>query len=256
MNYGFYKQSKKINLSLLDKSEFVKLRIRSFVCLKVCVLKGCYQMTVKGLFSGLVVVTLSLIAGCSQTTINPPSSVTPSKPPVAQQTAWQQRQAFLAHKAAWQLKSKVSLRYDEENLIFGLNWSQLPANNYVVNISNPITGALVSKLRRTNGIISLLADDGRTYRDNDEERLLKDHSGLTIPVKGMQYWVRGLSSPQYKVDNLVLDNAGRPRTLQQAGWKIIYSSYVNNGTNALPRKINLSRGAEKIFIRLVVKNWQ
>jgi len=213
-------------------------------------------MTVKGLLAGSVVTLLLFITGCSQTTINPPSSVTPSKPPVAQQNSWQQRQAFLGRKSAWQLKSKVSLRFDEENLIFGLNWSQLPTNNYIVNISNPITGALVSKLSRTNGVVLLLADDGRTYRDNNEERLLRDHSGLTIPVKGMQYWVRGLSSPQYKIDNLVLDNAGRPQILQQAGWKIIYSSYVNNGTNALPRKINLSRGAEKIFIRIVAKNWQ
>lgn len=213
-------------------------------------------MTVKGLFSGLVVVHLLLLTGCSQINTNPPSSVTPTKPSVSQQSAWQQRQAYLARKAAWQLRSKVSLRYDEENLIFGLNWAQQPANNYVIQISNPVTGALVSKLSRSKGIVSLLSDNGRTYRDNDEERLLKNQSGLTIPLKGMQYWVRGLSSPQYKVDKLVLDNAGRPRTLEQAGWKISYSSYVNNGTNALPRKINLSRGAEKIFIRLVAKNWQ
>ena len=128
--------------------------------------------------------------------------------------------------------------------------------NYVINISNPITGGIVSKLTRKGSVVSLLADNGKTYQDNDEERLLKKQSGLAIPVKGMQYWVRGLTSPQYKVDQLVLDNAGRPHTLQQAGWKISYSSYVNNGSNALPLKINLSRGAEKIFIRLIAKNWQ
>lgn len=213
-------------------------------------------MTVKGIFAGLFIAPLLLISGCSYTNVNQSSSVIPSQPPVSQQTAWQQRQAFLARKAPWQLRSKVSLRYDEENLIFGLNWAQEPANNYVIQIKNPITGALVSKLSRSNGVVSLLADNGRTFKDNDEERLLKNHSGLTIPVKGMQYWVRGLSSPQYKIDQLVLDNAGRPRILQQAGWKISYASYVNNGINALPRKINLSRGAEKIFIRLIAKNWK
>ena len=197
-----------------------------------------------------------LIAGCSQINNNPPSSVSPVKPPIAKQSAWQQRQSFLARTTAWQLKSKVSFRFDDENLIFGLNWQQLPANNYVMQMSNPITGALVSKLSRNKGIVTLLADNGKTYRDNDEERLLKAQSGLTIPVKGMQHWVRGLNSPRYKVDNLTLDNAGRPLLLEQAGWKIKYSSYVNNGTNALPRKINLSRGADKIFIRLIAKNWQ
>ncbi len=213
-------------------------------------------MTLKGLFTGLLLSSVILISGCSQINTIPPSSVTPATTPVAKQTAWQQRQAFLGRKQSWQLKSKVSLRFDDENLIFGLNWAQKPANNYVMEINNPVTGGLVSKLNRMNGAITLLADDGKTYRDTDEERLLKNQSGLSIPVKGMQYWVRGLTSPQYKVDSLVLDNAGRPLTLQQAGWKITYSSYVNNGSNALPRKINLSRGVEKIFIRLIAKNWQ
>ncbi|MEH6455493.1 MAG: lipoprotein insertase outer membrane protein LolB [Cocleimonas sp.] len=213
-------------------------------------------MTVKGIFSGLIIASLLLISGCSYTNVNQAPSVIPSQPPAAQQTTWQQRQAFLARKSTWKLSSKVSLRFAEENLIFRLNWAQSPANNYVIGINNPITGALVSRLTRNNGVISLLADNGRTYTDNDEERLLKTQTDLTIPLKGMQYWVRGLTSPQYKIDKLVLDNAGRPRTLLQAGWKIAYSSYVNNGTNALPRKINLSRGAEKIYIRLIAKNWQ
>ena len=219
-------------------------------------LEGIWKMTFRGLFAGLIIAPVLFITGCSQINSNLPSSATPSKPPVAQQSAWRQRQAFLARSASWSLKSKASLRYDDENLIFGLNWAQLPGNNYVIQISNPITGALVSKLSRSNGVVSLLADNGKTYQDNDEERLLKSQSDLTIPVKGMRHWVRGLTSPQYKVDNLVLDNAGRPRTLKQAGWNISYASYVNNGTNALPRKINLSRGTEKIYIRLVAKNWQ
>jgi len=199
-------------------------------------------ITIKKCFSGLAALSLLLLSACSHT--------------VTQSSSWQKRQAFLAKRNAWQLKSKVSLRLDDENNIFGLNWLQRPQNNYVMQITNPITGALVSKLTRANGTVSLLADNGRTYRDNDEERLLKSQSGLTIPLKGMQYWARGLTAPFYKVDSLQLDNAGRPLRMEQAGWKINYASYENNGTNALPRKINLSRGAEKIFIRLVAKSWQ
>lgn len=213
-------------------------------------------MTVKGLSLGSLLISVLLITGCSQINTAPAASVVKSKLPATQQQAWQQRQAFLARKNNWTLDSKVSFRIDDENLIFKLNWAQTPGNNYVIRINNPITGALISKLSRNNSVVSLLADNGRTYRDNDEEKLLQSQSGLKIPVKGLQYWVRGLSSPQYKLDQLVLDNAGRPRTIQQAGWKISYSSYVNNGSNALPSKINLSRGAEKIFIRVIAKSWK
>lgn len=228
--------------------------------------KGLKEMITKGIISkkifskktafGMMLMSFLLITGCSQVNTTTPSSVATPKPTGTQQQLWQQRQAFLARKTTWTLNSKASLRFGEENHIFGLDWAQKPSNNYVVDVKNPITGAVVSKLSRTNSIVRLIDDSGRIFQDTDEDRLLLSQSNLRIPVKGLQHWVRGLTSPQSKVDQLVLDGAGRPRTLQQAGWTIKYSSYVNNGTNALPRKINLSRGAEEIFIRLIAKKWQ
>ena len=213
-------------------------------------------MITKGLSLGTYLIAALFFTGCSQINTTPPASVGQPQNTASKQQAWQQRQAFLARKTNWNLDSKASLRFDDENLIFRLNWSQMPADNYVIRINNPLTGGLVSKLSRSNSEVTLLADNGRTYRDNDEERLLQSQSGLRIPVKGLQHWVRGLSSPQYKVDQLVLDNSGRPQIIQQAGWKIVYSSFFGNSSNALPRKINLSRGAEKIYIKVVARKWQ
>jgi len=115
---------------------------------------------------------------------------------------------------------------------------------------------LVSKLTRNNNVVTLLADDGKTYRDNDEERLLKSQTNLSVPLKGMQYWVRGVALPESKVDHLILDNIGRPKEIQQSGWKITYTSYFGNDSNALPKKMNLLRGTEEITIKLVAKNWK
>ena len=215
------------------------------------------KMNVKGLSLGSVLITVLFVSGCSGiNTQQPTSVVTPPKPINSKQQSWQQRQAVLANKVNWGLNSKASLRVKDENFIFRFNWNQLNANNYVIDINNPITGGLISRLSRTNSTISLLAENGRTFQDTDEERLLQSQSGLKIPVKGLKYWVRGLTSPQYKVDQLLLDNSGRPNTIQQAGWKVVYTGYVDNSSNALPRKINLSRGAEEIFIRVVAKNWK
>lgn len=203
-----------------------------------------------------VIGALLLLSGCSQINTNPPASVRSTPPSTSQQQAWQQRKAYFAKKANWNLNSKVSLRYDEENLIFKLNWRQLPDSSYLIQIINPITGGLISKLNKNRNKITLLADNGKTYRDNDEERLLKRQTGLNIPVKGLQHWVRGVVSPRYKVEKLVLDNAGRPKMIQQAGWTIVYTGYVNNASNALPRKINLTRATDKIYIRVIAKKWQ
>ena len=213
-------------------------------------------MIVKGFSVGLLLTSLMLISACSQLKGNNTVSSNPVVKPAVQKSAWQNRQDFLSRRSAWNLNSKISLRYDDENWIFRLNWLQKPANSYEMRIRNPITGALVAKLARANGIVSLLSNNGRTFRDTDEERLLQQQSNVRLPVKGMQYWVRGLTSPQYKVDNLVLDNAGRPRSLSQAGWQIKFSSYMNNGFNALPRTIVMTRSVDKVYLKVVAKQWR
>ncbi len=203
----------------------------------------------------LVITSLILLGGCTQYGIQPPSATSVVAPTV-KQSAWKQRQAYVARRQNWNLNSKISLRYGDENYIFGLGWEQQPANKYTMQITNPLTGALVAKLSRQNGGVTLLSDNGRTYRDTDEERLLLKQSGVRIPVKGMQYWVRGITSPHYKVNQLILDNLGRPQTLYQAGWKVSYSNYLNNNTQAMPSKVVLTRSKEKLYIKLIAKRWQ
>jgi len=203
----------------------------------------------------LLITSVILLGGCSQYGTQPAQSGSVVAPTV-KQSAWKQRQAYIARRQSWNLKSKISLRYGDENYIFGLSWAQQPANKYTMRITNPLTGGLVAKLSRQSGGVTLLSDNGRTYRDTDEERLLLKQSGVRIPVKGMQYWVRGITSPQYKVDQLILDNLGRPQTLYQAGWKVSYSNYLNNSSQAMPRKVVLTRSKDKLNIKLIAKRWQ
>jgi outer membrane lipoprotein LolB len=125
-----------------------------------------------------------------------------------------------------------------------------------MQIKNPLTGAIIAKLDKTPQQVSLLSGDGKTYRDTDEERLLQRQSGVKLPLKGMQYWVRGLSSPQYKVDKLTLDNLGRPQAIYQAGWKISYSRYLNNRFDAMPRKVVITRDKDNVYLKMIAKQWK
>ncbi len=213
-------------------------------------------MFIKILAYILVPISLLFVNGCSQFRVTKPVVTKPTTSAASKELNWKKRQSYLAGKSSWNLLSKISLRVKDENLIFGLNWIQRPANNYMIQVSNPLTGALVAKLSRDSKGVTLLADNGRTYRDADEERLLQSQSGLKLPVKGMQHWVRGITSPQYKLDQLVLDNAGRPQTIYQAGWKVSYSSYVNNDFNAAPQKIVLTRSKDQVYLKVIAKQWQ
>ena len=211
------------------------------------------------IFLGLVLsVSLVTLGGCTRMNVN--QTVKP-KPPVSvpkntKEGYWKQRQQLLARDSTWNLKSKVALRYRAEHFTFGLNWAQKNAQQYVMLINNPVTGGVVAKLSRDKAGVSLLSDDGKTYRDTDEERLLKRQSGIELPLKGMQYWARGLTSPVYKTDKVVLDSLGRPQSIYQAGWKIDYSRYRSNRFNAMPGKVIITRNKDSVYLKMIAKRWQ
>lgn len=202
----------------------------------------------------LIFLSLFILSSCS--TIQMKQSGVKKPVVSSKQNQWKKRQVLVAKKSAWNLNSKVALRYRADHWNFGLKWLQQSANQYVMQIKNPVTGALLAKLTRRNNAVSLLADNGRIYKDTDEERLLQRQAGVKLPLKGMQHWMRGLSSPLYKVDKLVLDARGRPQVLHQAGWKINYSNYVNNNFDAMPRKVVITRDKDNVYMKVIAKKWQ
>ncbi len=204
----------------------------------------------------LVFLSLFMLSSCSTISVRQAGVKKPVVSSSSKQNQWKKRQLLVAKKAAWNLNSKVALRYRADHWNFGLSWLQQSANQYVMQIKNPVTGALLAKLSRKNNAVSLLSNDGRVYKDTDEERLLKRQTGVKLPLKGMQYWMRGLTSPLYKVDKLVLDSRGRPQVLHQAGWKINYSNYVNNSFDAMPRKVVIMRDKDNVYMKVIVKKWQ
>lgn len=204
----------------------------------------------------ILLLSLLVLNACTQVGTTQPGIDKPGITAVDKTRAWNKRQQFIARKPAWNLRSKISLRYDDENWIFGLKWAQQAAARYVMQVTNPLTGGLVARLSKNAQGVSLLSDDGKIYRDNNEERLLQSQTNLSLPVKGLQYWVRGVTAPQYKVEKLILDSSGRPRTIYQAGWKINYSRYTSNQFNAMPRKILLTRSKDNLYLKVIAKQWQ
>lgn len=213
-------------------------------------------MTSRVLFAISFVLGLSVLGGCTQLPVKTAGSSKPITSTATKEALWKQRQRLLVNDVNWNLKSKVALRFRDENASFGLNWAQKAVQQYVMQITNPVTGGLVAKLSRDRSGVSLLADDGKTYRDSDEERLLQRQAGIGLPLKGMQYWVRGLTSPIYKTDMLTLDSLGRPQSISQAGWNINYSRYLSNKANAMPSKVVITRTKDNVYLKMIAKQWQ
>lgn len=204
----------------------------------------------------IIVGLFMLLSACSSIPIKQAHTVKSGSTISSKQVLWKKRQQVVAKKSVWNLNSKIALRYRADHWNFGLRWIQQSATQYVMQIKNPVTGGLLAKINRNNKKVYFLADDGKTYHDTDEERLLVRKTGVKLPIKGMQHWVRGLASPLYKVDKVVLDSKGRAQILVQAGWKISYSRYINNKFDAMPQKIIITREKDSVYLKVIAKQWK
>ena len=197
---------------------------------------------------------LVMLGGCATQTKAPAPAETLMKP-VSAQAAWQQRQADFARMMSWRLQGKVGLQFKDQSASFNLSWLQNGTDQYEMNIKNPLTGSIMAYLKGNRADVTLQAN-GKTYKDASAERLLQGQLGVSLPLEGMKYWVRGVPSPDSPVDQVKLDGLGRPEMLQQAGWLVEYTGWKGNDWKALPEKINLSRVPDNTKVKVIAKDWQ
>ena len=78
--------------------------------------------------------------------------------------------------------------------------------------------------------------------------------GWSIPINGLEYWIRGLPRPQGDFSHRV-DALGRARFLKQDSWSIDYIDYFRPSDSVhLPRRIKLT--FDQIILKIVIDRWQ
>ncbi|WML91114.1 lipoprotein insertase outer membrane protein LolB [Thiothrix lacustris] len=198
---------------------------------------------------------LLTLGGCASQTKAPIPEASAATKPVSAEAAWQQRQVDFAKMSSWRLQGKVGMQFRDQSASFNLSWLQNGNDQYEMNIKNPLTGSIMAYLKGNRSDVTLQAN-GKTYRDANAERLLQGQLGVSLPLEGMKYWVRGVPSPDSPVQQVKLDALGRPEMLQQAGWVIEYTGWQGNDWKALPDKINLSRAPDNTKVKVIAKDWQ
>jgi len=198
-----------------------------------------------------------LLGGCSsqQASIKPVVKSKPGSAVSSKEALWKQRQQRFSKMAAWTMDGKVAMRYKVDNWNFGVNWAQQGANDFVINIKNPFTGATVALITQNNNKVTLKSSDGKTYQDTNAERLLKRQANIELPLNGLVYWARGVTAPHYPKGRVTLDAMGRPQKIIQANWVIKYRRYNDNSYNALPTKIVLTRKQDAVYVNMITKEW-
>lgn len=169
---------------------------------------------------------------------------------------WQQRQQQLALIDSWEIHGRVALFVDDDVYNLGLNWT-LNKNHSTLKLEAALGQGMI-QLKKTNSEVTLLTSEGKSYSGRNAEQVLQHSTGWSIPVKGLESWIKGINhnNSSYLPN---IDSAGRASSLSQDNWQINFLQYAEaplaeHNHPELPRKIYMKR--QNLALKIVIDQWQ
>lgn len=150
---------------------------------------------------------------------------------------------------SYRLEGRLSVRAAEQQFAGGIVWTRQGEEQEIL-LRTPL-GQGVAEVRLGPAGASLTDSEGKVYQAEAGETLLQQALGLTLPLAGLSYWLRGQPDPARPFSGLP-DGLGGWSSLEQDGWRIEYGSALA-GTG-LPGRL-VARRADELEIRLVVDAW-
>lgn len=178
----------------------------------------------------------------------------PEPPPVDNpDQVWQQRRDQLSKIAYWHLTGRVAVRNGEAAWNINLDWQQ-KGDDYQITLNGPF-GAGKVKLIGNHAGVELHDSDNHTFYADKPGELLRERTGVSMPVEGLRYWIVGLSTPLQQQQPR-LDPQGRLAYLEDNHWRVKFRRYTEVSGLQLPDKIFIAKPEQDIDVRLVVDEWK
>lgn len=166
---------------------------------------------------------------------------------ISQQAAWELHRVTLENINTWKLKGRVAGKSNEQGFRAGVRWQQ-EQQIFNIDLHGPL-GRKVAVITGSKGKIELKTSKGENYSAENSEALMQELFGYSLPINGLRYWMRGIPDPELRYASLELDETGRLKQLNQAGWVIEYDRY-HTSSPALPAFIKLSNSTTNANIKI------
>jgi outer membrane lipoprotein LolB len=181
----------------------------------------------------------SLLAGCAQL-------------PEPQTVPWLNHQQQLTNLNDWSLTGKLAVITPQERHSLNIYWQQ-SGNDFHITLTT-FLGITVLDLIKTSSGTLIVDNNGKQFFGEDAQTLIKQLSGLTIPVDALQQWIKGNPSQA----SYQLNSTNQVATLigidsQNARWSINYSDYKDTQGIALPYKLQLKHA--EIRLKFAIAHW-
>ncbi len=193
----------------------------------------------------LLLLALALLAG---------ACATPRDPARQEQaeSLWLDRQQQVEAVDSWNLHARAAITRQAEAYNVGIRWER-DAQKSMLLLEAPF-GQGVFRIDRPRGDrYRLRLPDGREFVNQTPEALLQEVIGWSLPISGLEVWIRGLPHPGSDYRHR-LDDGGRARSIRQDDWNIDYLDYFADSPPLLPRRIRLAH--EELTLKLVIERWQ
>jgi outer membrane lipoprotein LolB len=172
----------------------------------------------------------------------------------ARQDLWAVQQAAAREMAQWNLYARAALRLPGEAYNISLQWQRQADERFEILLEAPFGQGVLRIDASGPGRYQLRLPDGQLVVNSSAEALLDEVIGWSLPISGLDYWVRGIPDPR-TVSSHRLDPLGRARSIRQDGWDIDYLDYFEDSAPpALPRRLSLAN--EQLTLKLVIERWQ
>ncbi len=192
----------------------------------------------------LSILLLLFISGCS---------LAPPAPPAANQAEllWQKRQASLRALKKWRLNASLSVTKSKQNWIIRVLWDQ-DGDNYTLRLNAPL-GQGAALLTGTKDGVIMRTGNNETFKAQTPDELVVKTLNMELPITNLHYWIRGIPAPDHSVLKYDLYKDGHLHNLEQSGWSVEYSPYVEVENIFLPKKIYLDH--KDLEVKIVVTQW-
>ncbi len=202
--------------------------------------------------TALALLAAGMLSACGTlaTRQAPPKEVVFSAEPAVETT----RIAVLDTLPDWSFQGRVAISKGRNGGNGRIDWQQ-QGGAYQVSLAAPVTRQSWQLSGGAGQMVRLDGLDGGPRSGVDAGQLLLQATGWDIPVEQLAAWVRGMPAADVQAAKRGYDAEGRPRVLQQGGWRIDYLDwYPPEGQRPpLPRRIEAVNGDAKV--RLIVDEW-
>ena len=179
------------------------------------------------------------------------SACTAIAPPAEENSDWTRQRDQLQELESWELRGRVNVRYDNESHTPRINWLQQNVE-YHIRLWGTFNAGNTLIVGRP-GYVSL-ENDGETVDASSPEELILRQMGYELPISQLNYWIKGLPSPDSGFQ-LSFNELNQLTTIEQADWTINLSDMRQYGQVSLPRRVELTRPRNDIRLRFIGLNW-